>query len=43
MCHKQKRAYFMKAMILDENLNFLWTDVPDPVRKDNEVLIEVHA
>lgn len=33
----------MKAMILDENLNFLWTDVPDPVRKDNEVLIEVHA
>lgn len=33
----------MKAMILDENLNFLWTDVPDPGRKDNEVLIEVHA
>ena len=33
----------MKAMILDEKLNFLWTDVPDPVRKDNEVLIEVHA
>ena len=30
-------------MILDENLNFLWTDVPEPVRKDNEVLIEVHA
>ena len=33
----------MKAMILDEKLNFLWTDVADPVRKDNEVLIEVHA
>ena len=33
----------MKAMILDEKLNFLWTDVTDPVRKDNEVLIEVHA
>ena len=33
----------MKAMILDEKLNFLWTDVSDPVRKDNEVLIEVHA
>jgi len=33
----------MKAMILDEKLNFLWTDVPDPVRKYNEVLIEVHA
>ncbi|MBE6398560.1 MAG: NAD(P)H-quinone oxidoreductase [Lentisphaerae bacterium] len=33
----------MKAMILDDKLNFLWTDVPDPVRKENEVLIEVHA
>ena len=33
----------MKAMILDEKLNFLWTDVPDPVRKADEVLIEVHA
>lgn len=33
----------MKAMILDDKLNFLWTDVPDPVRKANEVLIEVHA
>ena len=33
----------MKAMILDDKLNFLWTDVPDPVRKDSEVLIEVHA
>ena len=30
-------------MILDDKLNFLWTDVPDPVRKANEVLIEVHA
>ena len=33
----------MKAMTLDEKLNFVWCDVPDPVRKDNEVLIEVHA
>ena len=33
----------MKAMILDEKLNFLWTDVADPVRKADEVLIEVHA
>ena len=30
-------------MILDENLNFVWQEVADPVRKDNEVLIEVHA
>ncbi len=33
----------MKAMILDEKLNFLWTDVPDPVRKADEVLIRVKA
>lgn len=33
----------MKAMILDDKLNFVWCDVPDPVRKENEVLIEVHA
>lgn len=33
----------MKAMILDDKLNFQWTDVPDPVRRDGEVLIEVHA
>ena len=33
----------MKAMILDEKLNFLWTDVPDPVRKADDVLIRVKA
>ncbi|MBR2427812.1 MAG: NAD(P)H-quinone oxidoreductase [Lentisphaeria bacterium] len=33
----------MYAMILDENLNFKWCEVPDPVRKEGEVLIEVHA
>jgi len=33
----------MKAMILDEARNFQWQDVPDPVRRDGEVLIEVHA
>ena len=30
-------------MILDENRNFLWAEVPDPVRKEGEVLIRVHA
>ena len=30
-------------MILDENLNFKWADMPDPVRKADEVLIQVHA
>ena len=33
----------MYAMILDENRNFKWCEMPDPVRKTGEVLIEVHA
>ena len=33
----------MKAMILDEKLNFQWAEVADPVCKAGEVLIEVHA
>ena len=30
-------------MILDEKLNFAWREMPDPVRKPDEVLIRVHA
>ena len=30
-------------MILDENRNFKWSEMPDPVRKTGEVIIEVHA
>jgi NADPH2:quinone reductase len=33
----------MKAMILDEKLNFSWREMPDPVRKVDEVLIKVYA
>ena len=33
----------MHAMILDENRNFKWCEMPDPVRKPGEVIIEVHA
>ena len=33
----------MHAMILDENHDFKWREMPDPVRKEGEVLIEVHA
>ena len=33
----------MYAMILDENRNFLWKEMPDPVRKEGEVLIQVQA
>jgi NADPH2:quinone reductase len=33
----------MHAMILDKELNFSWREMPDPVRKADEVLIKVHA
>jgi len=33
----------MHAMILDDKLNFVWAEMPDPVRKEGEVLIQVHA
>ena len=33
----------MYAMILDEERNFKWCQMPDPVRKAGEVIIEVHA
>lgn len=33
----------MHAMILDGKLNFAWREMPDPVRKADEVLIKVHA
>ena len=33
----------MHAMILDADRNFAWAEVPDPVPRDGEVLIRVHA
>ena len=33
----------MKAMLVGENKKLLWTDVPDPIMKDNEVLVEIRA
>lgn len=33
----------MHAMILDEKRDFCWAEVPDPVRKADEVLIRVRA
>lgn len=33
----------MKAVIITENKDLLWTDVPDITLKDGEVLVEVHA
>ena len=33
----------MYAMTLDPDLNFKWQELPEPVRKADEVLIQVHA
>ena len=33
----------MKAVVITENKDLVWTDVPDPQLSDGEVLIEVHA
>lgn len=33
----------MKAMLVGENRNLLWSDVPDPVIKDDEVLVKIYA
>jgi len=33
----------MKAMLIDENKNLVWSDVPAPVIKDDEVLVKIHA
>lgn len=33
----------MKAMLVDENKNLVWSDVADPVIKDDEVLVKIHA
>lgn len=33
----------MKAMLVDNNKNLVWTEVPDPVIKPDEVLVKIHA
>jgi NADPH2:quinone reductase len=33
----------MHAILVDENKALVWSEVPDPVLKNHEVLIEVHA
>lgn len=33
----------MKAMLIGENRNLLWSDVPDPVIKGDEVLVKIYA
>lgn len=33
----------MKATLVDENKNLVWSEVPDPVIKDDEVLVRIHA
>lgn len=33
----------MKAMLVDEKKNLIWSDVPDPIVQEGDVLIEIHA
>ena len=33
----------MKAMLIDENKNLVWSDVADPVIGDDEVLVKIYA
>lgn len=33
----------MKAMLIGENRNLIWSEVPDPVIKDDEVLVKIYA
>ena len=33
----------MKAILVDEHKNLVWSDVADPINKDDEVLVKIHA
>jgi putative PIG3 family NAD(P)H quinone oxidoreductase len=33
----------MHAILIKADKSLVWSEVPDPVRKDNEIIIEVHA
>lgn len=33
----------MKAMLVDENRNLVWSEVDTPIIKDDEVLVKIHA
>ena len=33
----------MKAVLVDENKNLVWTEVPDPQISEDEVLVKIHA
>ena len=33
----------MKAMLVNESRDLVWSDVPDPIVKDDEVLVKIYA
>lgn len=43
LCRNQNRKDNMHAILVKKDKSLVWSEVPDPVRKENEVIIEVHA
>ena len=39
----ERNGLIMKAMLIDENKNLVWSDVETPPKKDDEILIKIHA
>lgn len=33
----------MHAVLINEDKSLSWSEVPDPIRKDNEILVQIHA
>ena len=33
----------MKAMLVDEKKNLVWSEVDDPVLEDDKIIVKIHA